>query len=98
MLAAGDTLLLQGTWNALDEHLADPDVLVVDSPELVRRQAVPMGAGARQAIAVLVAMVVLLATGAVPPVVAGLLAAGAMILLGRAHASSRPTARSTGPR
>ena len=54
VLAAGDTLLLQGTWKALDEHLADPDVLVVDSPELVRRQAVPMGAGARQAIAVLV--------------------------------------------
>ena len=38
--------------------------------------------GARQAIAVLVAMVILLATGVVPPVVAGLLAAVAMILLG----------------
>jgi di/tricarboxylate transporter len=74
--------LLQGTWKALDEHLADPDVLVVDSPELVRRQAVPMGAGALQAIAVLGAMVVLLATGAVPAAVAGLLAAIAMILTG----------------
>ena len=41
VLAAGDSLLLQGTWQALDERLADPDVLVVDSPELVRRQAVP---------------------------------------------------------
>jgi di/tricarboxylate transporter len=82
VLAAGDTLLLQGTWKALDEHLADPDVLVVDSPELVRRQAVPMGAGALQAIAVLGAMVVLLATGAVPAAVAGLLAAIAMILTG----------------
>ena len=30
VLAAGDTLLLQGTWNALDEHLDDPDVLVVE--------------------------------------------------------------------
>ena len=39
-------LLLQGTWKALDKHLDDPDVLVVDSPEVVRRQAVPMGAGA----------------------------------------------------
>ena len=82
LLAAGDTLLLQGTWKALDEHLEDPDVLVVNSPDLVRRQAVPMGAGARQVIAVLVVMVVLLATGTVPAVIAGLLAAGAIILLG----------------
>lgn len=81
-LAPGDTLLLQGTWQALDKHLADPDVLVVDSPEIVRRQAVPMGAGAKQAIAILLGMVLLLATGLVPPVIAGLLAAGAMILTG----------------
>jgi len=81
VLAAGDTLLLQGTWKALDEHLDDPDVLVVDSPDLVRRQAVPMGAGAKQAIAVLLVMVLLLATGAVPSVIAGLVAACAMVLL-----------------
>jgi di/tricarboxylate transporter len=81
VLAAGDTLLLQGTWKALDEHLDDPDVLVVDSPELVRRQAVPMGAGAMQAIAVLLIMVVLLATGVVPSAIAGLVAACAMVLL-----------------
>jgi di/tricarboxylate transporter len=81
VLAAGDTLLLQGTWKALDEHLDVPDVLVVDSPELVRRQAVPMGAGAKQAIAVLLAMVLLLATGTVPAAIAGLAAACAMVLL-----------------
>ncbi|HET6747713.1 MAG TPA: SLC13 family permease [Actinomycetes bacterium] len=81
-LAVGDTLLLQGSWDALDENLDDPDVLVVDSPELVRRQAVPLGPGGKRATAVLAAMVLLLATGAVPAVVAGLLAAGAMILLG----------------
>ncbi|MDX0554870.1 SLC13 family permease [Sinorhizobium medicae] len=81
-LQAGDTMLLQGTWKALDVHLDDPDVLVVSSPELVRRQAVPMGPGAWQAIVVLIAMVLLLATGIVPPAVAGLLAAGAMILAG----------------
>jgi len=80
-LAVGDTLLLQGTWKALDKHLDDPDVLVVDSPELVRRQAIPMGAGAKQALAVVLVMVVLLATGAVPAVVAGLVAACAMVLL-----------------
>jgi len=81
-LAAGDTLLLQGTWKALDTHLADPDVVVVDSPELVRRQAVPLGAGSTAAIAVLLGMVALLATGAVPPAVAGLLAACAIVVLG----------------
>jgi di/tricarboxylate transporter len=81
-LAAGDTLLLRGTWEALEGGLdRDPDVLVVDAPALVRRQAVPLGAGAKRALVVLVAMVILLATGAVPPVVAGLLAAGALILL-----------------
>jgi di/tricarboxylate transporter len=80
ILAAGDSLLLQGTWEALDRHLDDPDVLVVDSPELVRRQAVPMGAGAKTAIAVLLCMVGLLATNLVPAVIAGLLAAVAMVL------------------
>jgi di/tricarboxylate transporter len=81
-LAVGDTLLLQGSWRALDEHLDDSDVLVVDRPELVRRQAVPLGAGARRAVAALAGMVILLATGAVPPAVAGLLAAGAIVVSG----------------
>jgi di/tricarboxylate transporter len=81
-LQAGDTLLLQGTWKALDERLADPDVLVVNSPELVRRQAVPMGPGAKQAVVILLVMVLLLATGIVPTAVAGMLAAGAVVLSG----------------
>jgi di/tricarboxylate transporter len=81
-LATGDTLLLQGTWSALDERLQPPEVLVVNSPDLVRRQAVPLGAGARTMIAVLTGMVVLLASGIVPPAVAGLLAAGAVLLAG----------------
>jgi di/tricarboxylate transporter len=79
-LRPGDTMLLQGTWKALDLHLSDPDVLVVNSPDLVRRQAVPLGPGAYQAITVLAGMVILLATGLVPPAVAGLLAAGAIVL------------------
>ena len=79
-LAAGDTLLLQGTWDALSTHLDDPDVLVVDPPEVVRRQAVPFGPGATRTTVILVAMVVLLATGSVPPAVASLLAAGALVL------------------
>jgi di/tricarboxylate transporter len=81
VLAVGDTLLLRGTWSALEEQLDDPDVLVVDEPELVRRQ-VPLGPGAKRALTVLAVMVVLLATGAVPPAVAGLLAAGALVVSG----------------
>ncbi len=43
VLAVGDVLLLKGSWTALDENLDDPNVLVVDAPELVRRQVVPLG-------------------------------------------------------
>jgi di/tricarboxylate transporter len=81
-LQAGDTLLVRGTWAALEEHLADPDVLVVDAPESVRRQVVPMGRGSRMTLAVLLGLVVLLTTGVVPPVVAGLLTAGVLLVLG----------------
>jgi len=80
-LEAGDTMLLQGTWQALDKRLADPQVLVVNSPDLVRRQAVPMGNGAKVAIGILLGMVLALATGAVPPVIAGMVAAFLMVLL-----------------
>lgn len=80
VLAAGDTLLLQGTWEALDKHLDDPNVLVVNSPDMVRRQAVPMGTGSWIAITILLAMIGLMATNALPSVIAALLAACAMVL------------------
>ena len=79
-LAEGDALLVHGPWETLDELNRDRDILLVDSPELVRRQAVPWGPKASVAVAILAAMVVLLATGAVPPAMAGLLAATAMVL------------------
>ena len=94
-LAAGDTLLLQGTWAALEQRLAPPEVLVVNSPDLVRRQALPMGPGAKLTLAVLAGMVFALATGIVPAAVAGLLAAGAVLLLGILSVDGS-TARSTG--
>jgi di/tricarboxylate transporter len=81
-LAAGDTLLLQGTWSALDTRLDQAEVLVVNSPDLVRRQAVPMGSGAKTVLAALAIMVLLLATGLVPPAVAGLIAAGIILISG----------------
>ncbi|MCZ8149020.1 MAG: SLC13 family permease, partial [Roseomonas sp.] len=80
-LRAGDTVLLKGSWKALDTRLADPQVLVVNSPDLVRRQAVPLGAGAWGAIGVLGAMVFCLATGLVPAAVAGILSCFALVLL-----------------
>jgi di/tricarboxylate transporter len=42
VLKAGDSLLLQGHWDALDQHTQDPNVLLVDSPDAVRRQTVPL--------------------------------------------------------
>jgi di/tricarboxylate transporter len=81
VLSVGDTLLLKGTWGALEEQLDDSEVLVVDEPEVVRRQ-VPLGPGAKRALVILAAMVILLATGAVPPAVAGLLAAGSIVVAG----------------
>jgi di/tricarboxylate transporter len=79
-VAAGDVLLVRGTWLALEQNLADPGVMVVDEPAMLRRQAVPFGPGAKRAVAILGAMVVLLATGAVPAVVAGMGAAMALVL------------------
>ena len=80
-LDIGDTLLLQGTWEALHENLDESKMMVVDSPELVQRQLVPMGARAKHSLGVLAGLVILLATGVVPAAVAALLAACAIILL-----------------
>ena len=44
------------------------------------RRAVPLGKGAKRALVILVAMVLLLATGFVPPAIAGLLTAGAIVV------------------
>jgi len=80
-LEVGDTVLVEGPWRLLDEVEDHHDVLVVDSPELVRRQAVPLGPRSATALGILGVMVVLLMTGVIPAVVTAMLAAGAMILL-----------------
>ena len=80
-LQVGDALVLSGPWDALDARADDPGFLVVHRPDAVRRQAVPLGPKAFEAVAVLIGMIVLLVTGIVPPAVAGLLAAGALIVL-----------------
>jgi di/tricarboxylate transporter len=81
-LQAGDNLLLQGTWKALDQRLATPQLLQVNSPDLVRRQTVALSGPAKQAIGIMVVMIGLLAFGVFPPAITALICACAMILLG----------------
>lgn len=80
-LAEGDAILLHGRWSALDQLNRDRDVLLVDSPDLVRRQTVPWGARATRAVLVLAALVAMLGSGQVPPAIAGLVAAVSLVLL-----------------
>jgi di/tricarboxylate transporter len=80
-LAQGDTLLLRGPWQAVDLLAENREVLLVDAPDLIRRQAAPLGRAAFRAMGVVAVMVVLLLAG-VAPAVAGLVAAGGMVLLG----------------
>lgn len=78
-LHAGDALLLQGSWDDLTRHTSGPDVMVVDAPSALRR-SIPLGRGAKRAMVILGLMVVLLATGLVPPAAAAMLAAGALVV------------------
>jgi di/tricarboxylate transporter len=79
-LRAGDHLLLQGTWKALDRYLSDPKVLVVDSPEVVQKQAVALGQGAPAAITILLLLFILLAFEVVPPPIAAVACATLMLI------------------
>lgn len=79
-LQVGDTVLLQGTWTDL-ERFNPSDALVIDAPAMVRRQALPLGPGSRRALAVVLAFVVMLATGVVSPSVAAVLSVGALVLM-----------------
>jgi di/tricarboxylate transporter len=81
-LEAGDQLLIQGTWSALRRHERQEGVLIVDQPEAVRRQLVPLGAGARTVLLIVLAMVGAIASGLLAPAVATVLAAGAILVLG----------------
>ncbi|MFW0784579.1 SLC13 family permease [Gordonia sp. CPCC 206044] len=78
-LVEGDTMLVHGPWQAIDALEEDQQVLVVASSEELRRQTVPLHRTAPRAGIILVAMIVLLASGLVPPVVAALLGAVAMV-------------------
>lgn len=75
----GDLLLLHGPWDAVTGLARDADVLVVNDPEVVRRQNAPLGSRAWRALAVLAVTVALLATGVTSPAIAGLVGAGGMV-------------------
>jgi len=79
-LQAGDAMLVQGRWEALDQHTRDPNVVLVDSPEAIRRQTAPLGPRVIPAILVLAGMVLLLTFNLVPAAIACLIAAIAMVL------------------
>lgn len=81
-VAEGDMLLLHGPWPAVEDLARDDEVLVVDDPGLLRRQAAPLGPAAWRALGVLGVFVVLLGTGIVPPAVAGLIGAVGMVVTG----------------
>ena len=49
VIAEGDAVLYYGQWRAVESLAASRDVLVVNSPETVRRQTVPLGRKAPQA-------------------------------------------------
>lgn len=80
-LRAGDSVLVQGPWDALHRYAQSPDVIAVELPHALQR-GVPLGRGWRRCLAVLAATIVLLATGLLPPVIVGLLAAVALVVLG----------------
>ncbi|WP_054685932.1 SLC13 family permease [Microbacterium sp. No. 7] len=78
-LRAGDAVLVQGPWEALNRYVASPDVIAVSEPQSLQR-AVPLGRGSKRTLVIFGLMVVLLASGLVPTAVATMLAAGALIL------------------
>jgi di/tricarboxylate transporter len=81
VLTDGDALIVHGAWPAIEQLVNDRDVLLVDSPDLIRRQAAPLDGRAIRAGCVLTGMIILLALGITPPAVAALLAAIAMVVL-----------------
>jgi di/tricarboxylate transporter len=78
-IQVGDALLMQGRWDDLARQADEPGVMAVHSPQELRR-SVPLGRGAKRTLIILAVMVVLLATGIVPPAIAALLAACALVL------------------
>lgn len=82
-LKFGDALLVRGTWKAIGTMANETrNFVVVGQPEQLASQVTELNTKSWISIAILAAMVVLMVTGVVPVVIASMLAAGAMLLMG----------------
>jgi di/tricarboxylate transporter len=82
-LQSGDSLLVRGTWAAIGRLADEPrNFVVVGRPEVLARQVVQLNSRSVIALLSLAGMVFLMVSGAVPLVIAALLAAGAMVVGG----------------
>ena len=82
-LKFGDALLVRGTWKAIGTMANETrNFVVVGQPEAIASQVTELNTKSWFSIAILAAMVALMVTGIVPVVIASMLAAGAMLLLG----------------
>lgn len=82
-LAFGDALLVRGSWDAI-EGLANErrNFVVVGRPDDLSRQVIRLGPHSYAAILILIVMVGMMISGSIPTVVAALVAAAAMVLVG----------------
>ncbi len=79
---SGDAFLVQGTWQDIErQNNNEPDVVVVGQPS-IEASKVPLTSKAPIAAIIMIAMVVAMVINIVPPVIAVMLAALAMILTG----------------
>jgi di/tricarboxylate transporter len=74
-LRVGDALLVFGSWKQIDALQHEPDEMVLLHLPIEHRQVLPAGRNAPYAVTVLALVVVLMITGAVPNVQAGLIGA-----------------------
>jgi di/tricarboxylate transporter len=81
-LRSGDHMLLQGSWPALERYLSSAQLLVIDSPDQVRTQAVALGRGAKRVFAIMALLVVLLVFNITPAPIACLICACLVVITG----------------
>lgn len=82
-LRFGDALLVRGRWDDIDLlRNEDRNFVVVGRPDALSRQIVELTPRSAFAVLAMVGMVVMMATGIVPTVIAALIAAVAMVLAG----------------
>ncbi|MGI9641491.1 MAG: SLC13 family permease [Acidimicrobiia bacterium] len=80
-LQFGDAMLVRGTWDSIGVMAEERrNFVVVGQPDELSTQVTELTPKSWLAVGILVAMVVLMVTGAVPVVIAAMLAAGAMLV------------------